>query len=249
MAIRVFCDESYDSKLGTAFVYSALFGKEENWVDFEYLWNQKLKIHNLPDLHWSDCVQGAGNFKMPTDQRKSIQQDFIGLLRVCPFFAISIGIKMEDFTPLRPAVETFFALPQGSPVSGDMTDPYFYAFWCCAGTALDKLNHHLEPSEPVAFCFDQHHRAANAEYCFANIQSRLGKTRAISHAFGDRRVLVSLQAADVLAYESFRFFESCFLGGRKPRWQWDTIARLLGAEGVYYWDKEDCRIIFETIHI
>lgn len=218
--IRIYCDESHDDKEQDVMVYSTLNGREESWIAFEKIWNNKLFKYDLPYMHWSDCVQGAGRIfrRFTKEQRKEIQKDFLGLIRICPIHAFAVAVKIQDFISLKSEATRFFKIPSRSGVSGDPAQPFFFAFWSCLIFSTLELLKCIQPGETLAFCFDHRQEAGLPAYSAQQLQTSV-PGRIVSHTFADKKQVVPLQAVDIIAYESFRFFKSSFLDQWKPRWQ------------------------------
>jgi hypothetical protein len=233
--MKVFFDESYNDKV---FVLSGV--QAEYWNSFEDLWNAKLSKYNLSEFHAKDCEHGNGEFEgFSYDDRIRIQEDFLELMCFSPIVGVSIAVILDDLQPLLPELKRFFQLPTRSRIQGNLAEPYLYSFWCSIEFIPETLFRIFGNFDKVEFFFDHHQSSGRATGMFEQVRNAWAvKNCLITHSFEDSKKVVQLQAADMIAYESLKFFDKTYLQKQPYRPQWPYVAKLLGKEGVNYWDRD-----------
>lgn len=211
--LAAYCDESGKHKEASRCVVAGLRANASTWKHFSLRWRSELKVRGISAFHMVDCEHGKNEFKgLSIRARENLQSRFIGILNEFTFVAVALSMPWE----LHPhAVE---------PIKGKQykSSPYFLLFQSVIGQ-LVQHRHGLMPSSRISFFFERQrgfegtaHTVYNRMKDEGDLKPRLGPLVYLDKADPEG---VPLQAADILAYESFRY-----LGG-EDRWQAHQLLR------------------------
>jgi hypothetical protein len=241
LMLTAYLDESQDSKRERFLVVAGFLAPADVWAPFWKEWDEALTDEDIPAFHAKDCEHGKSHFEgFSPERRAEIQRRFIGIITAHPgLLGHGTAIELPAYEELRPELRRFFQIVPGGPVSGDTSDPYFFA-WQLTIQLIAKLPwvEDLPSEERIAFVFDQNDFKGRALDSFAGLRHArrvLYRHRLGTIAFDDHRIIKPLQAADILAYELFRFAEDQ-TGGRPPRWQFEELRKHIKLVQIY--DRE-----------
>jgi hypothetical protein len=238
LMLAAFLDESHDKKRERAYAIAGLLSPVHSWDLFWLAWNRVLEEHGITEFHAADCENGQGPIfgRLSSEKRTTIQRDLIELIADPKFQLVgfAVAIDLAAYNVLRPEMEKFRFTTRRSPISGSLCDPYFTAFQHGVEMIADYPTvKRLPPEEVITFIFDQNHEyqgRAEPLYHQLRITPHLSYSARLGGCgFLDRRKVKPLQAADLLAYESFRHMSDAILGGRPQRWQASRLAERLGS--------------------
>jgi hypothetical protein len=231
-------DESYDQRQERTLVIAGYVGPEHCWRVLERKWSETLTRFGIDEFHAVDCEHGSAAFKgMSRSHRQDIQKALIELLsgQIDGIFGVFGGIMLEPYGRLRPQFKQKRKIPPGLPISGSFDHPYYLAFQLAVErAAILPAVAALPASEKINFIFDQQRDlGGKVPLLFESMRgdagllytSRLGDVELRS-----RVGVPGLQAADLLAYEAYRFGD--FTGkSTETRWQFNALAPRVSPPG------------------
>jgi hypothetical protein len=199
------------------------------WEELDLKWKQTLKDFKIQYFHMKDFANRKRDFEAWHElKRKKLYGKLLKHIEMAHAFPLGSILAMSDFYSLRPDQQAAFGDPyhigflsvlsQLSAVGGDLLKPF--------------------PGEKIATIFSDHvefrHSALQGFEILARRHSSVSKIIE-SPVFRDMRVLVPLQAADIIAYELYKEFErQLFRRERLPRHGYQMICKMskrLGLEG------------------
>jgi hypothetical protein len=211
---------------------AGLMAKAEGWRRFEIQWKKTLKKFNVPYIHMRErATLFKGWPKSKLDTLSAILWEIIREAKAIPLGSI---IPMDDFRALEPELRKY------------LIDPYYLAMQNCVSLAtIPALPGAREFKHArVAMVFsDQVEFKNEAMRLYGAIEKEwnepiLGRGNVVPHlnvqkdrvdppVFRDMRVLLPLQAADMVAYEIYKEYEREYYKlTRKPRYGYLQIERL-----------------------
>lgn len=230
LMLRVLADESHDDRRERVMTFGGLIAPKDQWASFWFAWASVL---NEPEFgvrgfHAADCEKGEGLFRGWERPRiEALQQRLIGLITSSEYgikgYAVSFPIGAH--AAQRDVLKTFAFLDGGS-VNGPLDDPWFFGFLSLIVAVVDDPRPFIPAGEQVGFFFDRHHLQARGEAIYSAMESAGvggGRLKKGGVAFEDREHAVPLQAADLFAYEVFRYRLDTGLDHRPERWHHKSL--------------------------
>jgi hypothetical protein len=232
LTLDLFADESHDSGRAHVISLAGLLAPRSDWTRVWRAWTAELAAEGIEVFHATECEGAQREFRGWSRTRlEAFQRRLIDVV-VDPTNGIitySTSLELRAYTALRPRLRAFLKFPPGLSINGPVDDPYFILFQqLIEMTARDEYVSDLPPEETVGFTFDRHHLAPRAKavseamWRFRDFGPRIRGT-----GFMDKRQVVPLQVADLLAYETFRYEADTHLNGRPERWQHAALAARL----------------------
>lgn len=223
------CDESW--RATSVYVVAGWVGRVGQWKRLEKKWKQALWKEGLDEFHMADCEGGYGKFAgIDRPERERLQRRFIDIINDHEVYGGMGVIVLADFNALLPRLKK---ARKHEKYGGS---PYLMAFeWCIVEMRQQASTY--PAGEQINFVFDRQKEfqgRAKELYDQAlqmpelSFHSRLG-----SLSFASRRDVVSLQAADILAYEAYRHWQIQSVGDQ-PRWQKQLLDKRAGGK---VWDR------------
>ena len=199
-------DESTAPK-SPVLVVAGFLSTDAQWVLFEREWKGVLAEHNLTAFHMQHFAKNKSPYRsMSEPEKQKLLGSLLDIIRSRAKMGFATVVHVADFKDVM-----------AGKIRGKVGSPYYLA---CAGCQLDigkwaKKNYQIEP---IAYFFDAGHKnwkelaqAFIAEKNNpANTEYRLGPL-----TFEHDNVLVPLQAADIAAYEIWRWLDEHFDGRPK----------------------------------
>jgi hypothetical protein len=179
------------------FAIGGIVASEEEWAIFSLEWEAIIKPLGLAAYHSSNCDGGYEAFKgWPQDKRTALTIDLVSCMKERNVFMVGVSAKVEEIA--------------------EVTEKSGKALWAalydaCFSTAIGITVRQcalLMPEEEVSVVFDrQNEFAGTIRRCF----NRMADDRTWPYAdklaglaFGSRDKYLPLQAADKVAYETFK---------------------------------------------
>ncbi len=245
--INAYFDETGDEQDPN--VYFSGFGgcisTDTEWIEFSAKWDRILADYDLPYFHCADFFQFQGEWKDGwKDDLPKCQELYRRLWNaIMHLQPIPVGCLI----PLKPYREKLTKEQRKF-----LIDTYFVAFQTVIGMAYASLG---DPKTAfkvgrIATIFDdkkgfQHHIQAFYDAWIES--SPFIKEKTARPYFDDWRLIVPLQVADIIAYESHREYRRRLYSPEKPKkygWQrLENLNRALGF-GVGKLGDEESRIVF-----
>lgn len=227
-----YCDESADPRSPPVYSVSGYLGRGPDWYELGRKWRRALAEEHLEadGFHMSKCEAGLEPpYQVSRDQRDYWQRKFIGIINETPLWGRAVCIETEPYLDLNAKTDATVRARRG-----DYAKPYYLAFQHAVESMAEVLERNDFPKgECITFVFDQqkeYQGKAKALYYSLQQDRRLSYTHRLGAlTFDSRLAQEQLQAADILAYESMRFFrETKMKGQAKTRWQYDLLRSVRG---------------------
>jgi hypothetical protein len=193
--LSAYFDESGTHKGSSVCVVAGLMASPVRWERLTASWGKVLASAGIPDFHASDCVTGGGIFKgWDPQERDRLYIRFVNLVKRTAAFRVWTAVVMADF-------HSYYD-DKGEKI------PYRLCALGCA-SRVRQLAAKRGPLFVIPYVFDQ---GPKGKWVYAAFDRLLAKGRG-SHYYrmgavtrGDRRSMLPLQAADLHAYEVYRYF-------------------------------------------
>lgn len=190
-------DESGTHSNSPVTVVAGYIATNEQWSEFEREWKEVMQNAGIPFFHMSKFESRQGEYKnWNSDKRIRIQERLIGIIKRRVRIGFASAIRLSDYSEVMDGRDRIL---YGSP----------YAFCLISCMKLvaawaDKYEH----QEPIVYVFES---GAGCDGEIGAIFSRSFSKESVRSryrvgdlAFGDKRGIVQLQAADILAYEIYK---------------------------------------------
>lgn len=232
LMLYVAADESHDEKRQHVLTMAGILGPKMSWNYWWVAWNKALADEGVNVFHAVHCEQGNGEFRgWSRDRRAAFQRRLIEITIDArwPLSGYSVSLPIPAHASLRSRFRKLITFDKGSSVNGPLDDPWFLALQLLPVTVGEDPNIvALPPDERVGFVFDQHHLGARGRAIYLGvIRPAKYKDRFAGISFQDKAKWVPLQAADLLAYETFRHFHEHVSLGRPERWQYTMLSSVV----------------------
>jgi hypothetical protein len=238
-----YCDESYSSSKPNAYVVAGFIATDRVWGKVERAWKNKNHRVGVTRFHASHLNALDYEFEGWMAQRsKRYTKSLIRILQKPKrdLHAVSVGILRQDYE--------LIISEAGRKKFGN---PYIVCFkQSIALIAQEMYNGNWEPDDKFSVILDRNDFQAEAQEVFFKMKDSGERWPASRHlgtcASGSAEEYIPLQAADLIAYETFRLLESKARGREKIR---KALRKLLPKNGFsgYYYEPELLRDIKDTI--
>jgi uncharacterized protein DUF3800 len=217
-------DESGDPSNTEVMTIAGLVARAKDWERFEGKWMRTLRRFHLSEFHMSEYENRQGEFsKLDNDQRVKLVAELAAILKNTIVFAVANSLPIQAWKDiLGKEIEA----KRGR---GEYLMTYIMLFDSCLLTIAEEVI--LPPEKTIACVFDQNSVAQH--FSSAYYQALLG-VRGYKSVFGsityaDRRKIVPLQAADMLAYEGYK--HACRWDEHSEGLPWRKLTRNLCSTG------------------
>lgn len=209
-------------------------GFDEAWDDFEADWRQLLLKHGISWIHMKEIIPLQGEYKnlgWDTAKRDAVLFDFIEIIKDSPFVGFGVGVDTEAWA-LVPEEE--------KKKAGNAHD---FCFQRIMRGVIDRLEK-AAPNDLLQVVFDRDQSVANRRFhLFSRIHESDPRATVYlqSIAFANPKLMLALQAADLLAWETRKELIQK-TGGFEPTVRFKEMFSLLPGQPLEYvgewWDKE-----------
>ena len=237
LMIWVFADESQDGNKQHVMTMAGLLGLEANWDALSTEWGDALEKAGVDVFHAADCANGGGKFRgWDTDRKESLQRPLIDIITDAKhgLLGYSCSIPIPHYSPLRTRFRRLIAFGKRSRMSGPLDDPWLLVL---QGLVIDvcmdpQLRSAATGNHKIGFVFDQHELKSrgNAVYSLFSRSDLCKDLLMRGAAFRDRAEIKPLQAADLFAYEVYRYTHHTLLEGHPERWQHAALRPIMATE-------------------
>lgn len=223
--LTVFGDESYDEKKERIFVIAGVMASQEEWDEFEPIWNERL---NGKFSHAADCESDRGDFKSTSHKANlNLYADLVKILSKTNFIGYGTAVNIKNYN------EVFI---------NNSNDIFYY--WCFANVVKyfnSIANLHI-PKQKAKFIFHQNdsidYSAGLLYHHFANLPDFKFNSLFDEISFATQKK-VGIQCADLFAREIMKHIENRFLMNKKRNLR--ESLRVLSSTGRFeflYQDKK-----------
>ena len=207
MIVIIGCfDGSYEKEERPSVIaVTGFLAPKEYWVKLAERWARVIFNPALPSpitrFHAVDCVNKAGEFKdWPFADRLALWGDLVDILISSDLIAVGSVLICEPFYRLSEAMQK------------RLRNPYHLPVEMCIQSALSKMKADM-PEDQVGLVFDQENRPIAEESAiryglYANDPNWNGNLAGFAQSSSKDHA--PLQAADLLAYGSFRWHKKAF---------------------------------------
>jgi hypothetical protein len=202
--LSVYLDESGTHLGSKTCVVAGLVASPLQWERLERSWQKTLDSVSLADFHSADCANGGGAFKgWEKKDRESIYSRLTKVITRFVAYRVWTAVVIDDYhSVFRDSNEIF---------------PYSLCALGCASRLL-SLGKKRGSDFTITYVFDQGPKGKWAFASFERLRERENSFRMGPLTKGDRHGMVPLQAADLHAYEVYKYFaDQLAQNGRSPR--------------------------------
>ena len=215
MSLKIYIDESgfHEGSDAPAMAMGGFLSNEERWTKFEALWRKELDDEGGVTFHMSDLESRLGEFAGWTKDRKhSFICRLLPILNAHAGVGIGVGIRAEDYQAL---------VPRGlAKTTKQYLEMPFVILWGRFLIELSEAAREIDlRGHKIACIFDQNQAMAGLM-----VETMLGVKRKYpeqskwmgSISFEDKKDFLPLQAADFIAYETFKLVNNTFGQTQRP---------------------------------
>ncbi|HKR13531.1 MAG TPA: DUF3800 domain-containing protein [Pyrinomonadaceae bacterium] len=231
-------DESYQDN-SPLMAVSGYLAADEMWLEFAERWEAVVKREAVPAFHWSDLETFNDDFTRDKGwdeaRRLRVQKELIPIIKDTVSCGICIGINISEYNDYLREV--------GNP---GYETPYTYAVrMAVALTRMESRRNGWH--EPIAYLIERSIKKHKSELKRAFNQvfddQEWAKDQQIANLTTDANRIenVPLQAADVVAYETWKDTHNQLVENRKRKRR-GSFQNLIGVPHLYgYVDRESLR--------
>lgn len=223
---KFFGDESGTDRKSRICAIAGLVGPEKLWQKFDRNWIKVLAAEGVPYFHAVECERASGEFHgLDVMKRGRIVDRLVQVIMESPLEPYSYGLVRHHFDAWNEDDRKWFT-------SGHPDNPYYLVL----NHLFVKVSHsvdQLDKSEKVEFLFEQQKEfEPEARIIFGEFKAnpqwpnheRMGEI----FFSGEIQKYPGMQAADLLAYESFRHLDNKhFQSTLKPEWKERVAMKVL----------------------
>lgn len=204
-----FFDESSSSDDGANYyVIAGYVGRLEDWAEFHAKWTAALRAAHVESFHATDCEGGYKQFKHlrgseHNDERRDIQMRFAKAVQALGLVGVSASISLRHhnyFEPNLPAAKG----------QAHMSVPHMLAFRAFVQFVARTVED-VAPSEVVDFVASDGPYSGRMRDLYEQLKRHVALSwvnRVGTFSVARARDVPALQAADQLAYETWRMREN-----------------------------------------
>lgn len=213
--LRAYCDESGKHDAARIIVVAGYVASAAEWNRFSRAWKKIVRRLPSGSFHASDFECSLGSFKgaFTRSEVDEIQAQLISVVSDHEIVGHFSGVN-------RRAFDRFETRIKGA--RRKYASPYFLCFQhivelCCQhGDTSFIFDRQDEFRGRASEIFD----SMKGDGSTLHYKARIGTL-----GFSDRQKVAPLQAADLLAYESYKWLDRTQHGLSPPRWQWKMLNR------------------------
>lgn len=219
MALAAYFDASGTHHGSSVMAFAAYVADVDQWQRFDAEWRDMLNRYELKVFHMTDCESLLGEFKGWTVQKKkTFLSSVVAKILLRARFGFSYSVNLHHFAEI---------------IGGRYEDRLGNPFVFCLGGLLREIAYWCDTrqiSEDIAYFIEQgddQNQYVASLMATAQEQENLQRFRVRSWTFGSKVAHTPLQAADFLAFESYKHWRNTEVAGEK-RPQRVTLNKLLG---------------------
>lgn len=237
VVLWAYFDESGSHQQSEVFTLAGLVSTAKRWEHFSAAWLRTLRRFGLTSpFHTQECMNRRGQFKdWPEDRRIRLLQELARLIKAHIICGVSSSVLVRDFEEVMNAPDD----------EDEGTYPYVF----CLQSCLEEVSARVaRPGEGIACMFERIRGVeADATKFFYYLQSsKTWEDTFRTIAFGSAVDFVPLQAADLIAYENYKFvLQQVAHPGELPI---RKFYRLLDQSKVFHFGYYDRRALSVTMH-
>jgi hypothetical protein len=213
--LEAYFDESGSHEGSRVFAVGGIVARLEQMKLLAEAWKYMLGKNKISEFHSADLESRRGIYDgIGKERQQQIFKDAISVMGTWSRTAIAGLVVIEDYEQ---------AVPDWAKQTAAFGNKYNFCFQMCLGSVMEWVEH-LDEAMPygdrIAFMFDQRERGqeiTSTSYSqikkFRDVNDRMGAL-----VFDSRKRFLPLQAADLVAYETYKHLDNLALkSGRPPR--------------------------------
>jgi hypothetical protein len=225
--LRAYLDESTDSKRERVFAIAGYLGTEEEWLKLENAWKEATR--GLECFHMAECESQVGEFEeWPKEKCIELVTALVTILLERELYGVCSAIMIDDFKRVFP--------------DEPLDTLYYLCFQHCVSSIAELA---CSRGEEVAFVFD---RTSEFSGTALNHYNALATSEKWQYsrwlgpiAFESKVKFIPLQAADLVAYETFKYMHNAQYDPQRPiRKSIDRLREKVTGE---YWNQKSLEIL------
>jgi hypothetical protein len=224
--LSAYFDESGTHQDSPVCVVAGLVASPKQWMRFTPAWQKILDDFDIPEFHMKHFAHSVGPFRgWDQDRRDKLMRRLIPLIQRVASYRVWTAIVMEDYRGVFEDDDHLFSL---------------CAFGCAS--RLKWLARQRGDHFYIPYMFE--HGGTGSSRAFQSFNNLLARGRADFYrmgplSVGERRKSLPLQAADLHAYEVFKYFaDQLSRSQRGVRKSYQELMRIPEAGGyLMTWDK------------
>jgi hypothetical protein len=201
--IEAYFDESGSHDASPVLCVAGYIFEKDPAILLDKEWLEALNRYEIPYFRMSQCASGAPPFdKFDKFQRRQIVIDMINIIKKYASCGIEVTVEQsmfDDIAPKAPEIGSSYTFCLDACVVGIKR-------WA------DKINYNGE----IAYFFESGHKSSNEANRYMNNLFNIPQFRQdyryASHVFADKKKVRPLQAADILAWQSFTDYKRKTIG-------------------------------------
>jgi hypothetical protein len=232
VVLKAFFDDSGTHDSADVSVMGGLIAHEDEWAVLETEWAQALGELKLRKMQMSTCERGWKQFAGWTqDERNHAIARFSAIIEKMNASMLVAAVSRDCWNAIAPHTRLGEAFAQ----------PIDFCFNACIRHALESKRKSAKAREPVVVTFDSRKESVDIWRSLASSYERRYPDRVAGFAFRSMEKFLPLQAADMVAYEGFRF--QCRrekLGGAEPQpsANFAKLVKALPLKGGFYTEQQ-----------
>jgi hypothetical protein len=194
LVLKAFFDDSGTHDRSDVIVMGGIIAPEESWLALEPPWQAELDRLGITAMHMSHCEARRGEFQdMERDQRDAIIAFFSNLICATKgrMLASAVSRRVWNSVAAQTKLGEVFA------------EPIDFLFNTCMRRALESRRTSNDGPEEVVVTFDTRDQNLRFWEDLAAGYEKRWPSRLVGYSFGQMAKVLPLQAADMIAYESF----------------------------------------------
>ena len=192
--LTAYFDDSGTHNNSPVVTYAGFIGREEVWADLESAWRALLKQHGIKRFHLAHMEAGSGEFDMWGRTRSDmVLHDFRQLILDRDLWGIACSVARADWNELVTGM-----------ARQHMSEPDDFCAEICLFDALNFTTvDEIENKVAVVFDDRPHRSAAILRKAQPWLHEPHNGMELLSVTFSNATKLIPLQAADMLAWETY----------------------------------------------
>lgn len=231
--LTAYFDESGTHLGSKVIVVAGYLASDEQWLKFKDEWSQVFSDYEIDYFHMTDFESGYKQFKSLSKHNKQRLLDrLLTFLRIRARFGIGAAFYISSYDEL---VAEGYGDEVGSPY-----------YWCAAIClhAVKRWANKQSCQYPITLVFEKGAKESGefqkSFKKYRTTQDYKDNYRISSLTFLDKRQSLPLQAADILAYETWKYLcNELAANPRRPRWSMMELSKI--PFKWYYADKDALR--------
>ena len=191
-----YCDESGHPSDSHIFTLAAVVAPTRQWIKFEEKWKRTLRRYRVSMFHMTDYENRQGEFMgWDQDRRISFIAELASIIKNTMLYAVANSVVVKDWNEIiMPLFPRFKYM-----------GPHIFLFHDLILSITESVK--LPEHESIACVFDENNlvrHSASIYYQCLRIVYHLEDVLT-SITFTNKRLIAPLQAADMVAYEAFKY--------------------------------------------